>query len=217
MQTASFLLFVLAGSLQAPEATATRPAWQKAETHEFAVATPPGFDRRPQSSPTMILYVGREATDESGQPLRRGLTIERIPDRSTDDARAAAEQLLARFKADPGFKLNGEPHLQTLQLAGGTRAALLRVEAFRGPDRRTAIGKLIATDGRLRWVVSVFVTAGRTSALATCDSEPYRSLEPYLRTFTLNPQQFSAAPLEPVQPASLPAEGAGTAPSTQPE
>jgi hypothetical protein len=143
----------------------------------------------------MIFHVGIDAMDESAQPLRRGITVERIA-AATGTAQSAADETLARFREDASFKMIGEPTIQTIRLADGNDAVLLSVSAYRGGERRTAIGKLFAVKGGNRFVASGFVTAGRNSKLAGVDGAAFTQLLAHLRTFSTDPNQFDPRSLE---------------------
>jgi hypothetical protein len=228
MRAPAFIVTCLLVGIAAAQTNPSPPAWHKAQTLEFAVATPAGFERRPHASPTTVLHLGREASDEHNRPMRVGMTVERIAGAPAAkmDARAAAEQLLGRFKDDPSFKIIGEPAIEAVTLSDGSPAALLRVEAYRGGDRRTAIGKLVVVKGQLNWVVSGFVTAGRDSNRAGTGGSAYRQVEAHVRTFTLDPNKFAPPAATAVAPPTTSASGppttsrspasTSTAPSTAP-
>lgn len=169
------------------------------ETHEFAIAVPTGWERKPQTGPMMVLHVGVDGVDETGQPLRCGLTVERAPggaDAVAVAAPAHANELLRRFREDSSFRIIGEPTVETVRLSDGRDAALLKLQAYRGPDRRTSIAKLVVVRGNLRWVTSAFVTAGRNSGMADLDDGTFLRLSAFQQTFTTDPATFDAAPVE---------------------
>lgn len=183
----------------------TQPTWNRVATHEFAIAVPAGWENKPRAGAMMVLHVGTDAADESGQPLRFGLTVERSPHGGpAEDGHAAAEayaaELLRRFREDASFKLVGDPTIEPVRLAEGRDGSLLRLEAYRGADRRTAIAKLVVVRGNLRWVASAYATAGRESRLAGLDGPTLARLLAHLRTFTTDPARFDPAPVDLLTP-----------------
>lgn len=176
-------------------ATMPAPAWEKLATHEFAVATCTSWEKKPNQGSAMILHLGEETQDASGQSVKLGMTLERYPDAQNDAATSAAA-ILQRFKADPNFKLIGEPETEEVVLADGVRAVMVTVEATRPGDRRTAIAKLVVADANLRWVVSGFVVAPDRGGRATRKAPGFQRMVAHLKSFTCNPDKFDPKPIQ---------------------
>ena len=188
--------------------------WDVYRTQQFAVAIPRNWQPQKANSPAMLLYLLREARDETGEPLKVGLTIERFPG-NKDTLDEGVKQLIEHFRADKRWTPQGEIRDEPVSLADGTAARLVTLHARSQDGRRRALQyKLLALDKqRVGIAISAFLTTSAASKMTDPESKIARLLWAHVTSLTLDPAKMNDAALRAAYTSH---ESATSQPATQP-
>jgi hypothetical protein len=200
-----FLLLVAAAappgsgpaSQPATQSATTQPSyWDVYRTPQFAVAIPRNWQPQRANSSAILLYLLREARDETSQPLKVGLTVERFPG-NKDTLDQGVKQLIDHFRADKRWIPQGEIQDEALALADGTPARLLTLALLSQNGARRALQyKLMTLDReQVGVVVGGFLMTGRDSKMTDAQSKMARLLRAHVTSLTLDSAKMDEGPL----------------------
>jgi hypothetical protein len=134
----------------------------------WAIAAPDDWGRFPAVRPPIVLYLngdghkGIPLLDGTLSAIQAGLTVEAFPPEAGLSPKERARRDLDGLKTARGFEIRGEPAIEDIDLADGTKAHRLRVELVRPERRRLSFYEKVycaAPDGR-HIVATSFLTCG---------------------------------------------------------
>jgi hypothetical protein len=198
-------ILLLSLAVVAIVAASARPAekedetpWEVVPVGSARVAMPRGWRSMDKIKPTMPVYrqgdgVGVPALDETKSPLQIGMTVEKFP-----GTRESVEQIMRGLvegaKKAPRLELVGKESVQSIKLADGTEAKLLKAEFIKEGSRRSLQMKLVAKDADSNaLIVSAHLVGGKDSKWPTPDSRLAKWLEAHVTSFSLDEKKFDAA------------------------
>lgn len=167
-----------------------------------ALAVPKNWRTLPARSRQMLMVrsgdgIGVPATDEAGEPLQIGLTVERFP-AGKDPLDVGVEQLLKSAQANPRLEIVGKESTEKLKLTDGTEAVLVTMEFVKEESRRSLQIKLLVKDAKDDgWIVSGFLVGGKESKLPTAKSDLSQWLRTSIVSFCLDATKIDATKWKP--------------------
>jgi hypothetical protein len=197
------------------QVASTQPSfWDVYRTQQFAVAIPRNWRPQKANSPAILLYLMREGRDETGEPLKVGLTIERFPG-NKDTLGQGVTQLIDHFRADKRWVPQGEIRDEPITLADGTPARLVSLNVLSQDGARRAIQyKLMTLDKeQVGIVIGGFLTTSAGSKITSPGSKMAQLLRAHVTSLTLDPSKMDEAPLRAAYVSQAPA---ASQPATQP-
>lgn len=171
------------------------------------LAVPKGWRVQPTASRQMLAArigdgIGVPAVDETGEPLRIGVTVERFR-AGKDSLDFGIEQLVKAAKANRRLEIVGQESIEKLKLADATEAALVSMEFINEKSRRSLQLKLLVKDDKDKaWIVSGFLVGGKESKLPTAKSELAQWLRSIVLTFCLDAAKIDTAKWKPFEVAA---------------
>ena len=203
---AAVLIAMFTSSVAAQEKPTTGPAaadngaQQIVKDKDFAVAVPAGWRDNFRAPPRFVMFrngdgIGVPTTDETGEPLQVGLTLERFrTDKSVDDV---LKDLEAAAKSVPQLQLIGEQKREQVKLADGADAVLLTTEFIKQGKRHSLQLKLVAKNAETSnaFIVSSYAVGGKSSTWPTPASALTKWLRGHVTSFVLDPGKFDATKL----------------------
>ncbi len=175
--------------------------WEAVSVESGTIAVPKNWRSFDKLKRSMLIYrqgdgVGIPAVDENGNALQIGLMVEKFPE-TKETVKEMMDGLIEQAKKVRQLELVGKESVDTIKLADGTEAMLLKAEFIKEKTRRSLQMKLVVKDAESNaWIVSGHVVGGKESKLPTAESELTKWLSAHLTSFSLDAKKFDADKVE---------------------